>query len=293
MHRLLILANPISGGGKARLLAPALATALRARGIESEVHLTRSAGDAAARAASAAAEGFSGLVAVGGDGTVNEVLNGMADPSMPLAVLPVGTANVLALELGLPRDPEVLADLVASGSTRQLAIGLAAGRRFLLFCGIGLDGAVVQRLSQVRTGTLGKHKWAAPILHTVLHWPKYNLSVTFDDGTRLEDVGTVLVTRVRNYGGIAAMPPGIDLGDGKLHVLCFRPRSRLAWVWLGLLAILRLLRPGRWLDHRTARSLTVTGPAPCQVDGDHGGTTPLTVELAPVLATVFAPQPRG
>ena len=292
MQRFLILANPISGGGKARMLAPALATALREHGIEATVHLTQAAGDAAARARTAASEGFTGLVAVGGDGTVNEVLNGMADPSMPLAVLPVGTANVLALELGLPRDPVQLARLVASGSTRQLAIGLAAGRRFLLFCGIGLDGAVVQRLSQVRSGTLGKHKWLGPILHTVLHWPRFDLSVAFDDGTRLDGVGTVLVTRVRNYGGIAAMPRGIDLGDGRLHVLCFRPRSRLAWIWLGFLAILRLLRPGRWLVHRTAQTITVSGSAPYQIDGDHGGAAPLRVELAPAQATVFAPQPR-
>lgn len=292
MQRFLILANPISGGGKARLLAPALATALRERGIEAEVHLTQAAGDAAAQAREAPARGFTGLVAVGGDGTVNEVLNGMADPTMPLAVLPVGTANVLALELRLPRDPVQLAALIASRSTRQLAIGLAAGRRFLLFCGIGLDGAVVQRLSQVRSGTLGKHKWLGPILHTVRHWPRFDLAVEFDDGTRLDGVSTVLVTRVRNYGGIAAMPPGIDLGDGRLHVLCFRPRARLAWIWLGFLAILRLLRPGRWLVHRTARAITVSGSAPYQIDGDHGGTAPVRIELAAVQATVFAPPRR-
>ncbi len=165
-------------------------------------------------------------------------------------------------------------------------------RRVALFCGIGLDGAVVQRLSQVRSGTLGKHKWLGPILHTVLHWPRFELSVAFDDGTRLDGLSTVLVTRVRNYGGIAAMPPGIDLADGRLHVLCFRPRSRLAWIWLGFLAVLRLLRPGRSLVHRTARSIAIEGIAPYQVDGDHGGTAPLRLELAPVQATVFAPTDR-
>ena len=166
-RRVLLIANPISGGGRGRDLAPRLAEALRACGVEAEVYLTRASGDAAARAAAAGPEPWDGLVALGGDGTVNEVLNGMPDPSRPLGVLPVGTANVLALELALPRDVDAAAAVIAGGHLHELAIGLCGARRFLLFVGVGIDGAIVKRVSERRTGTLGKHKWIGPLLHTV------------------------------------------------------------------------------------------------------------------------------
>ncbi|MBL9079907.1 MAG: hypothetical protein JNL08_20605 [Planctomycetes bacterium] len=289
-RRVLLIANPISGGGRGRMLAPALAAALAQRGIAADLHFTRCAGDARARATQAGSEAWDGLVAVGGDGTVNEVLNGMPDPSRGLAMLPVGTANVLAKELRLPHRPAAVADLLASGQRRSLAIGCANGRRFLLFCGIGVDGAVVQRLSQVRTGTLGKHKWLGPILHTLRHWPRFTLGATLADGTRLEGLSEVLVTRVRNYGGVVSLVRGIDVDDGLLHVLCFRHCSRLAWLWQGVLGLCGRMRPSRsLLVHRTT-ALRVDGSAPRQIDGDFDGQDPVAIEVLPVRAQVFAPS---
>jgi diacylglycerol kinase (ATP) len=288
--RLLIIANPISGGGRSRTLAPVLQRELQARGLDAELWFTRCAGDAAARATQAATEGWSGLIAVGGDGTVNEVIGGMPDPSLPIGTLPVGTANVLACELRLPARPAAAADVIARGHTRSLAIGIADGRRFLLFVGCGVDGSVVERLSAVRTGTLGKHKWVGPILHTVRNWPNWRLRATFADGEVLEDLSSVLVTRVRNYGGVMRLTPGVNPDDGLLHVHCFRMRSRAAWAWHGLRAVLRQLRPGRHLAVRTTRSLRIDGdPAPWQIDGDLGGRGPIAVSLHEKQARVFAP----
>ncbi|HEU4419777.1 MAG TPA: acylglycerol kinase family protein, partial [Planctomycetota bacterium] len=125
---MLLVANPIAGGGRGKVSATRLAGALQQRGIEAEVYLTNAPGDAAARAARAGTESWHGLVAIGGDGTVNEVLNGMPDPSRPLAVLPLGTANVLALELRLPKQPEAAAEIIAAGHLRKLAIGLCGTR---------------------------------------------------------------------------------------------------------------------------------------------------------------------
>jgi diacylglycerol kinase family enzyme len=287
-----LICNPISGGGRSRTLGPALASALQGRGVAAEVFFTAAGGDARARAQRAGAEAWDGLVCVGGDGTVNEVLNGMPDPTRALGVLPVGTANVLAAELRLPRLPEAAAAVIAAGHRRALAIGRCEGRRFLLFCGVGLDGAVVQRLSAVRTGTLGKHKWLGPILHTVRRWPRYELSATLADGTRLPGLASVLVTRVRNYGGVLRLTPGIDAEDGRLHVLCFRQRGRLAWLWLGARAFCGLLRAGRGLEVHATTAVRIDGPAPFQIDGDFGGTSPVQIDLLPQPARLWAP-PRG
>ncbi|MCU0863127.1 MAG: diacylglycerol kinase family lipid kinase [Planctomycetes bacterium] len=291
-RRLLLIANPISGGGRGRLLAPQLAAALRARGAEAEVHLTTSAGDATARAAAAGAEPWHALVAIGGDGTVNEVLNGMPDPTRPLGVLPVGTANVLALELGLPRRVEAAAAVLAAGHTRALAIGRAGDRRFLLFCGHGVDGAVVARLSEVRSGTLGKHKWLGPIWHTLRHWPDFHLRATLASGEVLDGLSSVLVTRVRNYGGVVQLPADVDCDSGLLHVLAFRQRSRSAWLWQGLRGLCRRMRAGPGLELRRTTSLRIDGDAPFQIDGDHGGRGPVAIDLLPVHARLLCPRPR-
>ncbi|MEO6596051.1 MAG: diacylglycerol kinase family protein [Planctomycetota bacterium] len=289
-RRLLLIANPISGGGKSEVWAGALATALQARGIEAEVYFTQAAGDGAARARVAAGEGWHGLVAIGGDGTVNEVLNGMPDPSQPLGVLPVGTANVLAMELGLPKQPAAAAAVLAAGHQRSLAIGLCGERRFLLFCGVGVDGAVVDCLSQVCTGTLGKRKWLGPILHTVWHWPKFSLRATFANGECLEDLSSVLVTRVRNYGGVMQLTPDISVDSGQLHVLCFRQRSRTAWMWQGLRAVCHRMRAGRDIDVRATSAVRIEGDAPFQLDGDFGGRSPVQLSLLPQRAQLFAPK---
>jgi len=288
-QRVLILANPIAGGGRSKRLAPQLADALRARGVDAQVYLTQRAGDAGARARATAGEGFDALIAVGGDGTLNEVLNGMPDPSVPLGVLPVGTANVLACELRIPKDPVRLAELIASRHTREHAIGVANGRRFLLFCGAGLDAAIVEEVARTRTGTLGKWKWLPSIFRIVVRWPLPRLRATFADGSSIDNLSSVLVTRVRNYGGVAQLPKGIDPASPQLFVLCFSARSRIVWAWLGLRAALGLLSPCRWLTMRAASEVQIEGTAPMQIDGDFAGSTSAKVTLHAARANLFAP----
>lgn len=289
--RLLVIANPVSGGGRARTAVPALCAALAARGMHAEAWFTTAAGDATMRARQAGSEPWDALVACGGDGTVAEVLNGMPDPTRPLGVLPIGTANVLALELRLPRHPTAVADLLHTGTTRELAIGTANGRRFLLFCGVGVDGTVVHRLASAPSRSIGKIKWLAPILHTVRHWPQPRLRATFADGRVLDDLSSVLVTRVRNYGGVVQLPRGIDVADGRLHVLCFRQRTRAAWLWVGLRGLLRTLAASGDLTCIATDRVQIDGDAPCQLDGDASGHGPVAVAMLPQRARLYAPAP--
>lgn len=286
-RRILILANPTAGGGRARQLAAQLAAELAARAISAEVRCTTHRGHAEALARAAGDEPWDALVAVGGDGTVLEVLNGMPDPTRPLAVLPVGTANVLAAEYHLPRRPAELASRIDRGATAPHAIGLAGSRRFLLFCGAGHDGAAVQQLEQQPSVWTGKKKWFRPIARVIRDWPAYRLSATLADGETLTGLTTVLVTRVRNYGGAFRLTPGIDPRDGNLHVLCFRARSRTAWVGLGIRAFLRRLQPSPQLLVRTTNAVRIDGESPYHLDGDFAGETPVDVRLEGRAARLF------
>ncbi len=288
-----ILANPIAGGGKGRQIAPELARHLDSRGLAAELHFTERAGHARELAAALRADDCYAAVAVGGDGTVNEVLNGLTDLDVRLAQLPLGTANVLAAELKLPRTPDRCAELIDHGREVHAAIARADERRFLLFAGFGLDARMVHRLDEVRTGTAGKLKWTGPVTHVIRRWPDDHIRLETDDGTTIEDLSEVLVTRIRNYGGFFTMPGAIDIEDGLLHVVAFRQRSRLAYIGATWRAFRGSLRPGRDVEICTARSVRVASdaPVPCQVDGDAHGHTPAEISLEGADLRLLVPTP--
>lgn len=291
--RFLIIANPIAGGGQGVLRARELGVALGRLGCIGQIHFTQRRGDARRYAAGALPDELDGVIAVGGDGTLNEVLNGLSDLRLPLGVLAMGTANVLSIELRLPRDPQALAALISRGHTTAVGVGLANGRRFLLFASSGMDGAMVQAVEAARVGTLGKLAWARPILTVVRRWQVADLRLISVEGQHHEGLSTVLVSRVRSYGGVFALPAGIAISDGYLHVVAFRQRSRVQYARAAVRGVLGMLRPGRDVIHFASRGLRIepgsgtSADVPYQVDGDLGGKGAITISLAPETARLF------
>ena len=154
-RRLLIIFNPAAGWRRRQRLAPVL-TRLREHGCALVLRETQAPGDAERFAAEVDPDAFDVVVAAGGDGTVNETINGLARSSLPLAVIPLGTANVLAAEIGLRTDPASLARCVAFGEPRPITLGAANGRRFILMAGAGFDAQVVAGISVPMKRWLGK-----------------------------------------------------------------------------------------------------------------------------------------
>ena len=149
-----VIFNPSSGRGRAGAIASAVERGLTKRGLECELHATRHAKEAIILA-ERLAPGVDIVVAIGGDGTVNEVANGMAcardkaDPGTPqplLGIVPAGTVNVLALELGLPFQVERACNVIAGLKTISLDLGKVNGRRFLLMMGAGVDALTVRNI---------------------------------------------------------------------------------------------------------------------------------------------------
>ncbi|MCC6671917.1 MAG: NAD(+)/NADH kinase [Planctomycetes bacterium] len=293
--RVVILANPVAGHGRARVLVPRLSAALRGGGMEVREAYTRGPGDARTLAGELAPERVDAVVSVGGDGTLNEILNGLPDPTLPLGVLPLGTANVLATELRLPRTPEALAALIQRGTLRELDLGLVGARRFLLFVGVGMDGAMVRRVAETRRGTLGKLKWIGPVLDVVRTWPSQALRLSLDGRDQGSAWTEILVSQVRNYGGVFVLPRPPAAATGRLTLFGFRQGTRARWLHACLRALAGRLRPGRdlvLLEGRAAR-IESDPPAPWQVDGEYGGTTPVEVRLDGRRARCFAPAPAA
>lgn len=298
VRRLLVIHNPTAGGRRARRLRAVVAR-LEARGIGVTVRPTGRRGDAEEFARSADPAEVDAVVAAGGDGTINEVINGLAAHAkagrpLPLGIVPMGTANVLAAELGLTMDAERIATAIASGRRTTIWPAQANGRVFSLMAGAGLDARVVERVDPRVKRLIGKGAYVAETLVQLATRPDHRYRVTLDDG-EAQELASVIVAKGHFYGGRFICAPDARLTEPELHV-CLFPRggrlNALRYVW-GVTAG----RLARFPDYRvvTARRVRIEGPAgdglfadAVQGDGDVLARLPVEITLAgwrlPVLA---------
>jgi YegS/Rv2252/BmrU family lipid kinase len=289
-----IIANPISGRGQGQARAEAVARALGEREVQAQVHLTSAGGDGA-RLAAELDPAVDAVVAVGGDGTIREVVDGLRNLRVAVTQLPTGTANMLAVELGLPRDPDGCAMMVSHGHTVPFDLGRTPAGRFFMVAGVGFDAAVARTLSELRTGPIRMASYVLPILHTVARFGHPRLRVTVEGGDRSQtftDVCTVVIGNIRTYGGPFEVTSYARHDTGSLDVVLVQgelPRVRaLATMAAGLCRVVPLL-PGVSYVHATRIQVEAPEPVPYQMDGDYQGETPVTFELEPEPLRVLAP----
>jgi len=274
----LIVANPIAGRGHGEAVAHAVAQALRRAGNEVDLRMTRARGDAQ-RWAHESGRGARCVVSVGGDGTLREVFEGL-DEHTPVALAPLGTANVLSIDLKLPRAPEAIAQLVLAGRTQALDVGRANGALSFLVTGVGLDAAAVAEVERVRRGPITKLAYVGAMLRALRDYAPPQLEVELD-GRRVEGpVGMLLISNVIHYAGSFHLSPQRRLDDGAFEVYLFRDGRRFALGCAAARAWFSSL-PGGACELRRARSVLVRSDAlvPYHVDGDRGGATPLEFEV--------------
>lgn len=296
MRRILIIANPVSGRGKARRRGERMVRLLSERGCSAELRLTSGPGDAAHLAAAGA--GADAVVAVGGDGTVNEVLNGLPEGGPALGMVPTGTANVLAKELGLPRGLEGQADVIAGGATVTWDLGVdrTRNRKFLLFVSAGFDAFVVDRFLRRRTGTIRMSHYITWGLRSLLEFEARPIRVEVDGRLVEPRASWVEVANVAAYGGPLVLAPDAVPDDGAFDVMiqrALRRRDAVRLMFAGL--VRRAGRPYPMGDLTCVRgrrvTLTAEEPVPMQMDGDPAGELPGSFELLPAAVRVLTRTP--
>ncbi|MBO6783185.1 MAG: diacylglycerol kinase family lipid kinase [Alphaproteobacteria bacterium] len=284
MSDCLIIFNPTAGPRRRRKLRAVLA-ALREAGVATVVCETVAPGDAERIAHQAT--GYRIVAAAGGDGTINEVLNGLrrrADPCV-LAIIPLGTANVLARELGLDRSPpEDIAAAIAANTPRPVALGTANGRSFVMMAGVGFDAHVVANVDVRVKRRIGKFAYVAASLAELVRYRARTYEVNIDG--RHETASSVVIANGHFYGGPYVVAPEASLDDPLLQVCLFRRTGRwnaIRYLW-GLVSG----RLGRFPDFDVfpATHLTVRAGAQCGADepvqGDGDIVAALPVDLAVV-----------
>jgi diacylglycerol kinase family enzyme len=230
------------------------------------------------------------VVAAGGDGTAAFLAN-LLPPGVPLAVLPLGTENLLAKHFGLLSDPAGLAAQIAQGATIDLDAGEANGRLFLLMAGCGFDAEVVHRLHASRQGHINHFSYAKPIYEAIRNYQYPELRVVCRDaaGQAAELAARwVFVVNVPRYAGGLSISPGASPHDGLLDVCTFKEGSLLSGLmYLGGVALGQHVR---WQDFVTIRATEVRiesdVPVPFQLDGDPGGHLPLEIRVLPGRLTL-------
>jgi diacylglycerol kinase (ATP) len=303
IHRALVIYNPASGRRRDGRLGAleAASRALKQAGIAAELAPTTGPGTATDLARRAVAEQRELVIACGGDGTINEIVNGLAQSQVPLAVLPAGTANILAKELGIPWDIPAAARLIPGGTLRRIALGRVTSlpssprridRYFLCVGGAGPDGALVHAVDEKlkrRAGVLAY--WVEGFRQLFVYpFPEFRVKAA---GRELR--GTLLVVgRTKHYGGPFRITTEASLFEDSLELMVSTTRSRLRYL-LDLPALLwgRLRNlPGIYFWKATeVECLPVNGSTVfAQVDGEPVGALPLQFHVVPDALTLVLPE---
>lgn len=289
----LVIGNPISGTGQTEARIAELVVALEKSGHEVDVFLTQGPGDAR-RCAGDVGPDVERLIIAGGDGTVNDVINGLPDPSqVPILQLPTGTANMFARDLGLPWHPSQVADLVDKGLVRNIDVGLAGEHRFLMLASAGWDAWVTREIRRIRGRRLGYTGYFFPICRIMAQYRPVELRVIVDD-EKAYPGGFVLVLNVRYYGGYFVFADHAALDSGCFDVRIFHSGRQIDIARYFTAAFFHQESLISDVTKVNARRITIESDEPCpiQADGDFQGVTPMHLELKPAAARVVVPPDR-
>lgn len=284
----LLLVNPSAGGGRARKLLPHARRALAERGIEHR--LVEATGLEQGR--EAALEGAAGgerVIVMSGDGLIGQVGGALADTEGVLGILPGGRGNDLARVLGIPREIEGAADVLAAGATRQIDVGEANGKRFLCIASCGFDSDANRIANQSRLRGPLVYAWAA--LRALAAWQPAAFTLEFGEGPVSIVTYTVAACNSKAYGGGMYAAPDAELDDGLLDVGATGNVSKLRFL-RGISKIFKgehreVLQVREW----RIPEVTVSADRPFTVyaDGEPITQLPMTVRLLPRALRVVAP----
>ncbi|HET9526754.1 MAG TPA: diacylglycerol kinase family protein [Pyrinomonadaceae bacterium] len=292
----ILISNPKTGRYTSRRLRPIQETVsqLKSLGVDVELKLTTRPHEATEIAARAARNGSSDVFVAGGDGTINEVIQGLAGTKARLGIIPRGTANVLARELGLPLGEKEAAVVAARGNSRRIHLGLAidetnnVSRYFALMAGIGLDASIVRHVRPHLKKRIGKGAfWISGLSHLAT-WSPHPFTLEIEG--REYAATFAAIGKAPRYGGDLAITPGARLDEPEFEVCIIETSNRFRYLRL----LSYTLRAGMPRNNpvvqfiKTDRVLA-RGDAPVQIDGELIGGLPMRFEIAPLSLEVIVP----
>ncbi len=324
MRKAALLYNPNSGGSRKRRQKEVESSAalLRAAGVEAELVLCDSSAEAERQARLAVQSGCDTVFACGGDGTIHTILQVLANTSVALAILPMGTANALAHDLGLPMKVTEAARAALRGEPRRVALGRIeyldlkgkpGTRFFVVAAGAGVDAHLFYKLHTGTKQRMGMAAYYAKAWHLWLTYPMTRFRVEFaetgSNESRRAEVTELMAVRIQNFGGVLReLAPGAALERGDLRIVFCSTASRLAYVSYVARGLLRRKWkvPGidlaysqrvscKYLDESNSVGAKdakgqVQPKIYVETDGELVGTLPAEITIVPDALTLLAPS---
>lgn len=305
----LLIYNPTSGRRRHRRFAEIeqAVRLLKDAGIATELAPTTGRNTAKTIARLAVEQRRGMVIACGGDGTINEIVNGLAGSHVPMAVLPAGTANILAKELEIPWDIPHASRLIPDGVVRRIALGVAIplndqhsdelpreGRYFLSVAGAGPDGAIVNAVHGGLKQTAGIVAYWAEGMRQIVRYDFPEMRVRSAGEERRATI--VVVGRTVNYGGPFKITTGANLFEDSFELLTNNARSRFRYIaclpalWLGKLRTMEGIET--WKATEAICEPDGAGPVFAQVDGEPIGILPMAFRIVPDALSLVTPAPR-
>ena len=290
------IVNPTAGMGRggfpSRDRAEQLAAFAAGRGATVEVIVTLGAGHARELAQRAAAHGASTIIACGGDGTVNEVASALAFRDVTLAVIPAGSGNGLARDLGIPLDAKAAFDTAVSGTDRLIDGGELDGRLFFNVAGIGLDAHVAHKFARMRGTGRGLWRYMRAAAHEARRFEPQAMTLRVAEREWSSRPLILAFANTRQYGNGALIAPRAAPDDGALDLVVVGSRSMWSVV-RGVPALFsgRLAdQPGVTMEQVTGVEVESPQPRLCHVDGEpHQAGTTVSVHVRPGALRVRVP----
>lgn len=280
---MLAIINPISGLGKAGNTRTQFEKLAESSRTEITVKETTRAGDAREFADKAASEGFDGVFAVGGDGTINEVVNGLGPNGLPLAIIPRGTGNVLAKELHAPKSPLGYVNALKNWNIKKRDLGRTdSGRLFTCFVGAGFDGQCTKAFEE-RKGSIRMMQYL-PIMYRAIGKSFFSSLHVKTEFTDTDKHGYVLIAISPCYGGPLQIVKHADPKDGQFDILTVNKKlSRIGMIALFARAFFRTVHRSKAVSIVQAKtaSIEATEKVPIQIDGDFAGFLPVSCKIIP------------
>ena len=290
-----LISNPKTGRYiSRRKTIQELASDLTQKGVEVDLKFTSGPGDATEIAARAANNGSSDVIVAGGDGTINEAIQGMVGTKARLGILPRGTANVLARELGLPMNIDDAISVAAKGKSRRIHFGIAidettnAQRHFVLMAGIGLDASVVRSVLPGLKRRIGKGAfWLSGLSHLATWDPR---PFTLEIEGETYSATFAAIGKAARYGGDLMITPRARLDEPMFEICLIDTFSRVQYLQLLSYAMREGMPNGKkGVRFIKCSKVRATGDAAVQVDGELLGHLPMSFEISPQSMEVIVP----
>lgn len=254
-EKIIFIINPVSGTGKTDKLEYLIQHHVNPEAFIPEIIKTRYKGHAAEITGKAIKEGVQKIIAVGGDGTVNEIASELVGREAFLGIIPHGSGNGLARHLGIPLKSEMALNVLNSGKIKRMDVGKVNNRFFFCTCGTGFDARVGKMFDKL--GGRGFIKYVRTVIREFLTYRPKKYKICIDGKKYKQEAFLVTIANAGQWGNNAYIAPGAKIDDGLLDICIFKPFPRFKSVILGLRLFSRTIDRSKYLDVFKGREITI------------------------------------